>query len=90
MITLLGVLCTAVSVVPGFRTPKWRPARTGMFVAMGMSAVVPVGHGLWIYGVEELERRMGLSWCVRQGVLYVAGAGLYAVSRLDRVEGGRR
>ncbi|PSK55978.1 hypothetical protein B9Z65_4856 [Elsinoe australis] len=89
MITLLGVLCTAVSVVPGFRTPKWRPARTGMFVAMGLSAVVPVGHGLWIYGVEELERRMGLSWCVRQGVLYVAGAGLYAARIPERWAPGR-
>ena len=50
-----------------------------MFVAMGLSAVVPVIHGVQKYGVETLERKIGLSWLVGQGVLYIIGAGLYAV-----------
>ena len=55
-----------------------------MFVAMGLSAVLPVLHGLQIYGYQELEQRMGLSWVVAQGVLYITGAGLYAVSHYLR------
>ena len=50
-----------------------------MFVAMGLSAVVPVLHGLQLYGYEQLEKQIGLSWVVLQGALYIAGAALYAV-----------
>jgi len=52
-----------------------------MFVAMGLSAVAPVVHGLTIYGYEQLNKQMGLDWMLLQGLLYITGAGLYAVSR---------
>jgi adiponectin receptor len=67
--------------MPSFRTPKWRPFRAGMFVAMGLSAVIPVLHGVFLFGVNQLERQIGLSWLVLQGVLYISGAAIYAVSR---------
>jgi predicted membrane channel-forming protein YqfA (hemolysin III family) len=51
-----------------------------MFVAMGLSAVFPVLHGMELYGVEEMRGRIGLIWLVLQGFLYILGAGLYAVS----------
>ena len=51
-----------------------------MFVCMGLSAAVPVLHGVRLYGIAQLEQQMGLSWLVGQGVLYVAGAAIYAVS----------
>ena len=54
-----------------------------MFVAMGLSAVVPVLHGLRMYGVKQLQLQIGLSYLVGQGLLYIIGAGLYAVSRLE-------
>lgn len=47
---------------------------------MGLSAVIPVIHGVRLYGVLQLERQIGLSWLVSQGVMYIVGAGLYAVS----------
>ena len=50
-----------------------------MFVAMGLSAVFPVVHGLWLYGFAQMNHRIGLPWLVLQGVLYITGAGLYAV-----------
>jgi predicted membrane channel-forming protein YqfA (hemolysin III family) len=55
-----------------------------MFVAMGLSAVVPVFHGIQVFGVEQLNRQMGLSWLVTQGFLYILGAGIYAVSNYPR------
>ena len=51
-----------------------------MFVAMGLSAIVPVIHGLKLYGFQSMNGRLGLSWLILQGVLYLVGAGLYAVS----------
>jgi predicted membrane channel-forming protein YqfA (hemolysin III family) len=51
-----------------------------MFVAMGLSAIFPVLHGIELYGVGEMQNRIGLTWLVLQGFLYILGAGLYAVS----------
>jgi predicted membrane channel-forming protein YqfA (hemolysin III family) len=51
-----------------------------MFVLMGLSAVIPVLHGVELYGINEMRGRIGLSWLVLQGFLYILGAGLYAVS----------
>ena len=75
----IGTCCTVVSIDSKFRTPKWRTFRAAMFVAMGLSAVFPVIHGLILHGFASMDRRIGLTWLVVQGILYVAGAGLYAV-----------
>lgn len=69
-----------VVLFPRFRTPAWRPFRAFMFVAMGLSALFPVIHGVKTFGVAQLERQIGLSWLVTQGLLYILGAGIYAVS----------
>lgn len=79
-ISIIGIGCTIVSVSPKFRTPRWRPFRAGMFVAMGLSAVIPVVHGIKLYGLQQMNERIGLSWLILQGFLYVLGAGIYAVS----------
>jgi predicted membrane channel-forming protein YqfA (hemolysin III family) len=47
---------------------------------MGLSALFPVLHGVVLYGVDEMRGRIGLTWLVLQGVLYILGAGIYAVS----------
>jgi adiponectin receptor len=71
-----------VVLFPRFRTPAWRPFRAFMFVAMGLSALFPVLHGVKTFGIAQMERQMGLSWLVTQGVLYILGAGIYAASGL--------
>lgn len=50
-----------------------------MFVSMGLSAFFPVLHGLRLYGASQMRKQIGLSWLVLQGVLYILGAGIYAV-----------
>lgn len=50
-----------------------------MFIGLGLSGVVPVIHGLFIYGYQGLEDRMSLSWVLLHGVMYIFGAVLYAV-----------
>lgn len=69
-----------VVLLPQFRMPAWRPFRAGMFVAMGLSAIFPVLHGIEMFGAAQMERQIGLSWLVTQGLLYILGAGIYAVS----------
>ncbi|KAI1414846.1 HlyIII-domain-containing protein [Hypoxylon sp. FL1857] len=83
-IFLLGLGCGIVSWVEQFRTPRWRPYRAAMFVGLGVSGVVPVCHGLSIYGYRSLEERMGLNWVLLQGFLYIFGAFLYAIRWPER------
>lgn len=78
-ITTIGAGTLVVVMHPKFRSPQWRPFRAFMFVMMGLSAVFPVIHGLQIYGYDQLEHQIGLSWLVAQGGLYITGAVIYAV-----------
>ena len=50
-----------------------------MFVAMGLSAVFPVLHGLHLHGISRTKKQIGLDWLVAQGIFYVMGAMIYAV-----------
>ncbi|KAF6811663.1 ADIPOR-like receptor SPBC12C2.09c [Colletotrichum plurivorum] len=88
-IALLGLGCGAVSWIEHFRTPAWRPFRAGMFVALGASGVVPVLHGLRLYGADVMEKRMSLSWTALHGVMYILGAVLYAVRWPERSAPGK-
>ncbi|KAI5866418.1 hemolysin-III related-domain-containing protein [Durotheca rogersii] len=83
-IFLLGLGCGMVSWIERFRTPLWRPYRAAMFVGLGVSGVVPICHALCIYGYRALDERMGLSWVLLQGFLYIFGAFLYAVRWPER------
>lgn len=89
MICGLGLICSYMSLDTRFRTPEWRPFRAGMFVGMGLSAVVPVIHGLIAFGPTELNGRIGLSWLVTQGLLYIVGAGIYAARVPERWAPGK-
>ncbi len=68
-----------VSWFEHFRAPRWRPYRALMFVALGLSGIVPVVHGLSLYGYRQMDQQMGLSWVLLEGVLYIVGALIYAV-----------
>lgn len=79
MISSIGAACAVVTINPNFRTPEWRPWRAIMFIAMGLSALIPVLHGVNIYGIDGMEDRIGLRWLISQGVTYVLGATIYAM-----------
>lgn len=74
---------------PAFRTAPWRPYRAALFVSMGMSAIIPVLHGLKLHGLEQTRQQTGLVWLVLQGVLYIIGAGLYACRFPESMHPGR-
>ena len=51
-----------------------------MFIAMGLSALFPVFHGLYLYGLHRMNQQISLTWLVLEGFLYILGASVYAVS----------
>ncbi|KAJ9134084.1 ADIPOR-like receptor IZH2 [Pleurostoma richardsiae] len=89
MICILGTGCLTVSWFDHFRTPAWRPYRALMFVGLGVSGVVPVLHGMEIYGYAALNERMGLNWVLLQGATYIFGAFLYAARWPERTRPGK-
>ncbi|KAI5308435.1 hypothetical protein KEM55_005713 [Ascosphaera atra] len=89
MICTIGTGCGVVSVGERFRTPEWRSFRAGMFVAMGLSAVFPVLHGLLMFGVLQMESQIGLQWLLLQGFLYILGAYIYAIRVPEKWYPGR-
>jgi adiponectin receptor len=89
MISVIGIGCAAVSVIPRFRKPEWRPFRAGMFVSMGLSAVFPVCHGMLMYGLTQMRVQIGLDWLLLQGFLYILGAVIYAARVPERLWPGK-
>jgi adiponectin receptor len=89
MICTIGLGCIFVCLSPKFRTPEWRPFRAGMFVSMGLSAIFPVIHGLWLYGPKQMTDQIGLHWLLLQGFLYILGATIYAARVPERLLPGR-
>jgi adiponectin receptor len=84
MIVLLGAACAAFACVDVFRTPAWRPYRASMFVALGLSGVIPVVHGLVLDGLGTVDQRMGLRYVLVEAALYISGAGLYVMRFPER------
>lgn len=89
VISLLGTMATWTVVSPRYATPEFRPYRTTIFLALGLSSAVPVAHGYVIYGYEILRFTMGLDFLVLSGVCYVVGALLYAFRIPERFAPGR-
>lgn len=83
-IGILSLACACVSVLDRFRTPQWRPYRAAMFVALGLSGVVPMLHGAALYGYDGLNARVGLPWVLAEAVGYIAGAAIYAARIPER------
>ena len=74
----------SVTLMPKFRTPQFRYFRAGVFVAMGLSAFIPIVHGVRVYGLEHFSRAIALFWLLLQGVLYSLGAAIYAARVPER------
>ena len=45
---------------------------------MGLSAVIPVLHGVRLYGITHMQTAAALNYVVLQGALYILGAAIYA------------
>ncbi|GAA5976872.1 hypothetical protein JCM11641_000896 [Rhodosporidiobolus odoratus] len=82
-----GTITTVVS--PHARTPAHRRFRTWIFIALGLSAVFPIGHAVVRYGYEAASVAVSLPWVSLGGALYIIGALLYAERCPERYAPGR-
>uniref|UniRef100_A0A914E630 Uncharacterized protein n=1 Tax=Acrobeloides nanus TaxID=290746 RepID=A0A914E630_9BILA len=89
MICILGLAALIVSLWDKFATPTFRPLRAGVFVAMGLSSIVPALHLLYTDGIHSLFEESSLHWLLIMGSLYIGGAAIYATRFPERCFPGR-
>ncbi|XP_075243032.1 adiponectin receptor protein-like isoform X2 [Convolutriloba macropyga] len=66
-------------------SPVYRPLRTGTFVALGLSGVVPFGHSVLKHGLEHTK----FPYLVTVALLYIGGALIYAFRVPERFLPGK-
>ncbi|KAF7951666.1 hypothetical protein EAE96_006965 [Botrytis aclada] len=89
MITLLSLALTLFTLLPPFRTPFFRPYRTLMYAALGLSAVIFIVHSIVIYGISLQYKRLSLGWIVGMAGLNFVGALAYSSRIPEKYYPGR-
>jgi adiponectin receptor len=74
MIITLSLITAILVIHPNLQGLSYRSLRTAAFVATGMSGFAPVGHGLLMYGWEEMWVRSGMPFWLLEGLIYGIGA----------------
>lgn len=59
---------------PQYSKNTHRKARTYVFIALGLSSVLPVSHAFVMHGLRVVCIEMGFQWLLLSGALYIAGA----------------
>uniref|UniRef100_A0A0R3X6F9 Adiponectin receptor 2 n=1 Tax=Hydatigena taeniaeformis TaxID=6205 RepID=A0A0R3X6F9_HYDTA len=77
-IIILGVICMVISSQDRFCTPKYRSVRAGLFLSLGLSAVVPFVHYVFLEGFWNTINSSGVGWLALMALLYITGALIYA------------
>lgn len=89
LISLLGIIALVVSLWDKFSEPTFRPIRAGVFVAMGLSSVVPAAHTLIVDGLYYMFENASLHWLLLMAFFYLSGAALYATRFPERFFPGK-
>ncbi|KAI9829970.1 MAG: hypothetical protein M1838_005846 [Thelocarpon superellum] len=84
MVTVLAAACTITTLAPTFRHPTLRPWRAVMYTGLGFSFLIPMLHGLIIYGWRVQNYRMSLSWMGIMTLFNLTGAVIYALRAPER------
>lgn len=82
-ITIFGIGALIVCLLPQCKRKPWRHVRTAILISMGLSGVLPMTHAAQRFGVRQACLQMGWDWYVGEGIFYVLGAIIYAVSILS-------
>ncbi|KAF9328808.1 hypothetical protein BG006_008083 [Podila minutissima] len=77
LISAFGGATIIVVLQPRFRTPQFRWVRSGLFLALGLSALFPVIHGIILYGFNMAQQAVALNYIFCVGAAYVFGALIY-------------
>jgi predicted membrane channel-forming protein YqfA (hemolysin III family) len=76
---LLAVIIFFIAVAyiilnPEYSKPTHRHARARVFLALGLSGILPFSHLLLFHGPYTFLREMGFIWLLAAGVMYTTGA----------------
>lgn len=88
--TFLFVSCLSafvVSILPQFAKPELKGKRAGIFIACGLSTVVPCVHNILNSGWNQILPLDPLPYIIG-GVFYITGAVLYGVNVPERCKPG--
>jgi adiponectin receptor len=76
-VSILAMFCAVATLHPSFRNPNFRPYRAVMYTGLGLSAVLFILHGIFLYGWSVQNQRMSLDWMLLMASLNFIGAGFY-------------
>ncbi|CAE6524561.1 unnamed protein product [Rhizoctonia solani] len=76
-ITIGGATSAYVVLKPDYATPAYRWARTAVFYALGVVALVPLVHAYFAYGLTRMQNEMGFQWLLSCICFYVIGGMIY-------------
>lgn len=89
LIFVLGTSCIVVSLWDKFSEPEFRGLRAGMFIALGLSGVIPALHFVITDGFYHAVNYASLGWLSLMAVLYIVGALIYAFRVPERIFPGK-
>lgn len=89
LIFILGTSCIVVSLWDKFSEPEFRGIRAGMFIALGLSGVIPALHFVITDGFYHAVNYASLGWLSLMAVLYIVGALIYAFRVPERIFPGK-
>lgn len=89
LIGMLGFSCIVVSLWDKFSTPQFRVVRAGMFIALGLSGLIPALHYILVFGSYKAFNVGALGWLILMAILYITGACLYAARIPERLFPGK-
>ena len=69
---------------PQFRAPAYRAMRSASFAVLGLSAFVPVLHGILLNGWQLQNQRMSITYFLGLGLLNGTGTVVYAMRIPER------
>ena len=73
-----GIASIVISMWEKFGRPQYRPLRAGVFVALGLSGVVPAAHYILWEGFYHAWNMAAMGYLFLMAFLYIFGAFLYA------------
>lgn len=78
MILSLGLMAVFVMISPKFQGRRWRNFRILCFVGTGMSGLVPLAHGIYLFGFSQMLKQSGMPYYLIEGGFLCLGALVYA------------
>ncbi|KAH0617074.1 hypothetical protein JD844_028698, partial [Phrynosoma platyrhinos] len=89
VICVLGIAAIIVSQWDRFATPQYRGVRAGVFLALGLSGVIPTLHFVISEGLLKAATMGQIGWLALMACLYITGAALYAARIPERFFPGK-